>query len=110
MGTGTVNKYAYRVAWSEEDGEHVATCAEFPSLSHLDADALEALRGIRALVANVVAEMTRSDEKIPEPLSTRAFSGVFKVRIPSTLHRRLAVAAAESKVSLNRIVAMKLAQ
>ena len=27
--------YTYRVAWSVEDGEHVATVAEFPSLSWL---------------------------------------------------------------------------
>ena len=27
--------YTYRVAWSAEDGEHVATVAEFPSLSWL---------------------------------------------------------------------------
>ncbi len=25
--------YTYRVSWSAEDGEHVATVAEFPSLS-----------------------------------------------------------------------------
>jgi hypothetical protein len=28
-------RYAYRVTWSAEDGEHVATGAEFPSLSWL---------------------------------------------------------------------------
>ena len=44
------------------------------------------------------------------PLATREYSGVFKVRIPAGLHRRLALTAAESNVSLNRIVAMKLAQ
>ncbi len=26
-------RYTYRVAWSVEDGEHVAIVAEFPSLS-----------------------------------------------------------------------------
>jgi len=30
-----VTHYTYRVAWSVEDGEHVATVAEFPSLSWL---------------------------------------------------------------------------
>lgn len=28
--------YTYRVSWSEEDAEFVATCAEFPGLSWLD--------------------------------------------------------------------------
>ena len=29
------DKYTYRVTWSEEDGEYVGLCAEFPSLSWL---------------------------------------------------------------------------
>lgn len=33
-----VKHYAYRVLWSAEDGEHVATVTEFPSLSFLHAD------------------------------------------------------------------------
>ena len=48
------DRYTYRVSWSEDDGEYVGTCAEFPSLSHLDPDRIEALRGIQALVEGVV--------------------------------------------------------
>lgn len=33
-----INKFTYQVSWSEEDQEYVATVAEFPSLSWLDAD------------------------------------------------------------------------
>jgi hypothetical protein len=29
------DKYTYRVTWSEDDGEFVGLCAEFPSLSWL---------------------------------------------------------------------------
>jgi hypothetical protein len=46
----------YLVSWSEDDGEFVGACAEFPSLSHLDADREAAMRGIRGLVADVVRE------------------------------------------------------
>ncbi len=35
--TSEVDKYTYRITWSEEDGEFVGLCAEFPSLSWLDA-------------------------------------------------------------------------
>ena len=49
--------YTYRVTWSPDDREHVATCAEFPSLSWLDEDAVEALRGIRKLVAETIEDM-----------------------------------------------------
>ena len=47
-------------------------------------------------------------EPVPEPLATRTFSGKFMVRVPPQLHRHLAVQAAESGVSLNRLVAHKL--
>jgi predicted RNase H-like HicB family nuclease len=49
--------YTYRVSWSEEDQEYVATCAEFPRLSHLAGSQAEALEGIGGLVAEIVAEM-----------------------------------------------------
>ena len=101
--------FTYRVSWSKEDGEYVGTCAEFPSLSHLDADQDAALRGIRALVADVVADMRASGEAVPEPLAERTYSGKFQTRIPSELHRALAIAAAEAGVSLNRLVSFRLA-
>jgi predicted HicB family RNase H-like nuclease len=101
--------YTYRVTWSEEDGEYVGTCAEFPSLSHLADDRIEALRGIAALVRNVVADMKSNGESIPEPLAGQHYSGKFVARIPSDLHRQLAIEAAEAHVSLNRLVSYKLA-
>jgi len=102
------DRYTYRVSWSEEDGEYVATCAEFPSLSHLASDAGAALAGAQALVADVVAEMQASGERVPEPLASRTYSGHFVTRIPPELHRRLAIEAAEQGVSLNRLVALRL--
>ncbi len=101
--------FTYRVSWSEEDGEHVGTCAEFPSLSHLDADPEAALRGIRALVDDVVAEMRASGERVPEPIADQTYSGKFLARIPPELHRLLAIEAAEAGVSLNRLVSFRLA-
>ena len=31
-------RYTYRVTWSAEDNKYVGLCAEFPSLSWLDAE------------------------------------------------------------------------
>ena len=103
------DRYTYRVFWSEEDQEHVALCSEFPSLSWLAPTPEGALRGIRKTVAEVVADMQESGEKIPEPLATRRYSGKFMVRIPPEMHRHLAMEAAEEQVSLNRLVSAKLA-
>lgn len=101
--------FTYRVAWSEEDGEFVGSCAEFPSLSHLDADRDAALHGVCALVADVVEDMRGRGEPIPEPFGERAYSGKFQTRIPPELHRHLAMEAAEAGVSLNRLVSFRLA-
>ena len=59
------DRYTYRVTWSEEDGEYVGLCAEFPSLSWLAAGPEEALLGVRQLVGEVVADMKANAE--PEP-------------------------------------------
>jgi len=74
--------FTYRVSWSAEDGEHVGTCLEFPSLSHLAADPASALASVRALVADVVADMEANSELIPNPLADADFSGRFLARIP----------------------------
>jgi len=104
----SVDRFTYRVTWSEEDSEYVGLCAEFPSLSWLEATPEDALKGIRTLVRKVVAELKRSEEAIPDPISTRSYSGKFMVRVPPEVHRILAIQAAESGVSLNRLVSSKL--
>lgn len=104
-----VKHYAYRVLWSAEDGEFVSTVAEFPSLSWVHKDQTKALLGLVGLVAEVVADLEAAGEPIPEPISERRFSGRFNVRVPESLHRELALAAAEEGVSLNRLVSDRLA-
>ena len=103
------DRYTYRVSWSADDEEYVGTCAEFPSLSHLDPDRTEAFCGIRDLVEAVVKDMEESGEAVPEPLAARVYSGKFVTRVPPELHRRLVIDAAEEQVSLNALVTARLA-
>ena len=58
-------QYTCRVTWSAEYNEYVGLCAEFPSLSWLDADQSKAFSGIEELVADVVADMISTNEKVP---------------------------------------------
>ena len=104
-----VDKYTYRVTWSEEDEEFVGLCAEFPSLSWLAGNPGEALKGIRSVVRKCVRDLSKSGEEVPDAISVRNYSGKFMVRVPPEVHRHLAVEAAESGVSLNRVVSAKLA-
>lgn len=104
------DKYTYRVTWSEDDNEYVALCVEFPSLSWLADTPEKALKGIRNVVADVLLDMANNEESIPEPIATKYYSGKFMVRVPPDVHRKLAIQAAESGVSLNRIASSKLSQ
>jgi predicted HicB family RNase H-like nuclease len=101
--------FTYRVTWSAEDDEHVGLCVEFPSLSWLAKTPESALKGIRNLVAEVIADMLARGESVPVPMAERIYSGEFRVRIPPDVHRALAMQAAEQGVSLNRLASAKLA-
>ncbi|MFT4520276.1 MAG: putative RNase H-like HicB family nuclease [Halioglobus sp.] len=103
-----LDRYTYRLTWSEEDGEHVGLCAEFPSLSWLDSSPEKALAGIRKIVKEVLVELAKSGDVVPEPISLKSYSGKFMVRVPPETHRMLVVQAAESGISLNRLVSSKL--
>lgn len=103
------DKYAYKVIWSPEDEEYVGLCVEFPSLSWLSKSQEEAFSGIRTVVSDVIKDMQKAGEELPEPLMTKQFSGKFMVRVPPELHRQLAMAAQEAHVSLNRLISAKLA-
>lgn len=105
----SIDHYTYRITWSPDDGEHVGLCAEFPSLSWLARTPEAALKGIRKIVSEAVADMTASGEAVPTPLADRHYSGEFRVRIPPEVHRALALQAAEQQISLNRIASAKLA-
>lgn len=104
------DRYTYRVTWSEDDHEYVGLCAEFPSLSWLAKTPEAALKGIRKLVADVRKDLRENGKTIPEPIACRRYSGKFMVRVPPEIHRNLAIQAAESGVSLNRIASSKLSQ
>ncbi len=104
-----IQHYTYRVTWSPEDNEHVALCAEFPSLSWLAKTPESALKGIQKVVAEVVSDMQASGEAVPDALAEKKYSGEFRVRIPPMVHRQLALMAAEQGVSLNRLASAKLA-
>jgi len=104
------DRYTYRVTWSEDDQEYVGLCGEFPSLSWLAPSQEAALRGIRRVVAEVREDMRSNGEEIPEPLAGKRYSGKFLIRVPPDVHRDLAIEAAESGISLNRLASAKLSK
>ena len=59
--------YTYKVFWSKEDQEYVATCLEFPSLCWLSDTPLIALLGLIELVDECLLDIKQSCEFIPTP-------------------------------------------
>jgi len=52
-----MDAHTYRVVWSQEDGEYLGLCVEFPSLSWLGAKPEGTLLGIRKVIAEVVIDL-----------------------------------------------------
>jgi predicted HicB family RNase H-like nuclease len=105
-----IDRYTYKITWYEGDKEYLGLCIEFPGLSWLAKTPEATFRGIRKVVAECVADMEKSGEAPPTPISSRSFSGKFVVRVPPDIHRELAIKAAEDGISLNRLINSKLNQ
>jgi predicted RNase H-like HicB family nuclease len=104
-----MSPYSYRVFWSEEDGGYVAACIELPGVSAFGETPAEAMA--EAEVATDLAIETYRDEGLPVPAPQPApqHSGQFRLRMPRTLHRELAMRAADEGVSLNQIAVVYIA-
>ena len=99
-----IEKYTYRIEWSEDGHCHVARCLEFPSLAAHGDSIEEALREIECVVAESVKWMQEEGETVPQPLGLKKFKGHLSLRIPPEKHRDLAIRCAEEGVSLNRFI------
>jgi antitoxin HicB len=60
--------------------------------------------------AGVLHVMLEHGDPIPEPLATREYSGRLALRLPPSLHRRVAERAALENVSLNRYLSDLIAR
>ena len=103
-----VSHYAYRVTWSPEDAQYVATCVEFPSLSWLADSQSDAIHGLNRVVTDVVTDLVANGEPVPAPIAERRYSGKFNVRVGESLHRELVLEAADAGLSLNQYVIRRL--
>ncbi len=104
-----MHKYSIQLFWSDEDGEYVALIPEFPLSSALPE------RRKRPCVKPsggglILEDMAEVGEKPPEPQVLSSFSGQIRVRMPRTLHQRLAGRARMEDVSLNTLIVSLLAE
>jgi predicted HicB family RNase H-like nuclease len=103
-----IEKYTYRIGWSEEDQAFVAKCLEFASLAAHGDTAEAALQEIKLVVAESVKWLKEDGEPIPEPLGLKKFKGHLTLRVPPEKHRELSIRAAEEGVSINQFILARL--
>jgi len=103
-----IEKYTYRVEWSEEDNLHIARCLEFPSLAAHGSTVEAALREIEKVVEESIKWMKEENEEIPEPFGLKKYKGNLTLRVPAEVHRRLAIKSAEEGVSVNKYILSKI--
>ena len=70
--------------------------------------AQEATAAIEVAVDEHVATVQECGDTPPTPISDRSYSGTIVVRTSPELHRRLALEAAEERVSMNQWVVQRL--
>lgn len=99
----TVNLYL------DEDGDWLAHFVELPNISAFADLPERALKELAVAWEGVKESYRKHREEIPIAPSRKEYSGQFNVRIDKRIHRALAAEAAKAGVSLNALVAQKLA-
>lgn len=70
----------------------------------------EAYESLQEAMEGYIETKLENGFEIPEPININDFSGKFNVRIPKSLHFRLAVEAKKEGVSLNQYALYKLSK
>ena len=94
----------------DEDGDWLAHLVELPSVSAFSDSPEKAVEELCVAWEGVKESYRKHGEPVPVAPSNKNYSGQFNVRIDKRLHLALAVEAAQAGVSLNALVAQKLAK
>jgi predicted HicB family RNase H-like nuclease len=94
----------------DDDGEYLAHFLEMPNISAFAETPEQALQELEVAWEGVKESYKKNGEPIPVAPSRKEYTGRFNIRIDRRLHRTLAIEAAKAGISLNAIVAQKLAK
>jgi predicted HicB family RNase H-like nuclease len=93
----------------DEDSDWLAHFEEMPEVSAFGPSPEKAIDEL-SVAWNGVKERGAAGQQIPVAPARRNFSGQFNIRIDKRVHRALALEAARNGLTLNGLVAQKLAQ
>ena len=93
------------VEWSEEDGCYVGRCPELMFGGVHGKNEKQVFAELCEVIDEWVAKAKADNEKLPEGMAGKQYSGKFNLRLGPRLHERLALAAVKEGKSLNNYVA-----
>jgi predicted RNase H-like HicB family nuclease len=105
-------EYPTSVFWDERDEGFIAIAPDLPGCSAFGETKEEALRELDSSIEGWVSAALAAGEPLPEPSRAprpNSYSGKVLLRMPSSLHERLAKEAASEGVSLNQWMVVRLA-
>ncbi|MFI4956428.1 MAG: type II toxin-antitoxin system HicB family antitoxin [Gammaproteobacteria bacterium] len=94
----------------DETGDWVAHFFALPNVSAFGSTPEEALHELKEAWEAMKESYRQHGEEIPVAPLRKEYSGQFNVRIDKRVHRALSLEAIEAGVSLNALVAQKLAR
>lgn len=95
--------------WLDDEGDWLARFEEMPNVSAFAATPEGAIAELAEAWAGVKESYAADGQCFPVAPSRRRYSGQFNVRIDRKLHRQLAMEAGRLGISLNALVAKRLA-
>ncbi len=94
----------------QEEGGFVAEVVELPGCWDEGETAEEAVGNLRETMRPWLESALSQGLKVPEPLEARHYSGKLVVRMPASLHRRVALLAQLDDVSINQWIVSAISE
>jgi predicted RNase H-like HicB family nuclease len=111
MGPGDYLKRPYgRFVVPESDGTFRAEIIEFPGCIAVGDTAAEALANLENVAESWLEATIAKGQRVPDPIESAGFSGKLVVRLPKSLHKKAAHAAARDGVSLNQFIVSSISE
>src|ERR1700677_4540298 len=101
-------RYMKIVEWSDEDGCFVGSAPPLIGECCHGQDEAKVYAELCRIVEEWIEILETDGRKLPEPLSSKKFSGKFVLRVGPVIHRRLAAKALVAGESLNSFCTRKL--
>ena len=108
-----MTRYPLEIFWSEEDKGFIAEAPDLPGCSAWGATEANAAREAQRAIAAWLEAANAAGREIPKPSVAEPldrYSGKFIVRVPRTVHARLARKAKQEGASLNQPVSSVLSR